>query len=641
MSGILEGVFKGLLQWIFDLVLEIAEYISNSLLGVFNMDMSYFESSVPVIKDIFAVLLAVGWALLLGNLVFQAMRSMASGIGFEGEDPKILFIRTFVFAFLLLVSRQICNVGLGIATTVIDMLQVPSAVQIPVPDETVFAIGASWLLVIIVGFIVIWQVVRLFFEVGERYVVTAVLTFLSPLAFAMGGSKSTEDIFKGWARMFGSMCLMMVFNVIFLKMLISVLAVMPSGVEVLPWMILVVGIARVARKIDSIVARIGLNPAITGDGLGRAGLPGMLAFTVVRSLGRTVVRSVGRDGRPVSPVGGTGGKPPGGSGSAGGAFGTGRSKNNSGTSTNIAAAEGHFTASSATSPSSHAGVAGINGTQSSERNVSAQTSATYNTKQQSDSKIAGLFGNTSTAPPGARRNSVRAAGYTGQKHMHAHISPIASNGGIRHSSDKVGIEQVGKSSPGINKHGMSPSVPLTGQGFRASGQTGKSSSGDATVRGNIAEPGQLGNTRFSAVPPPVRQETRLGIEPKPGAAAASSQRSACKGNMQRRQSDAEATHTSVMDVLSTSSGRQITSQTPYSDIPSHTTFRPSTQERKPVSKAQQTSQVRSGIAGAIQPPKPASLKNRLPDRSPGRIKSAPQKQDNKQKRGELYSGKQE
>lgn len=225
--------------------------------------------------------------------------------------------------------------------------------------------------------------------------------------------------------------------------------------------------------------------------------------------------------------------------------------------------------------------------------------------------------------------------------MHAHISPIASNGGIRHSSDKAGIVQAGKSSRDINKQGMSPSVPLTGQGFGAAGQNVKSVSDAATVRGNIVESGQLGNTRFSTVPSSLRQKARLDAETKPGAAAASSQRSACKGNMQRRQSDAEAVHTSVMDVLSTSSGRQITSQTPYSDIPLRTIFRPSTQERKPVSKAQQTSQVRSGVAGAIQPPKPASLKNRLPDRSPGRIKSAPQKQDDKQKRGELYSGKQE
>jgi len=87
----------------------------------------------------------------------------------------------------------------------------------------------------------------------------------------------------------------MVLNVIFLKLLISAMGYMPSGISVLPWMLLIVGIARVARKADSIIARIGLNPAITGDGLGR-GLPGMIAYAVVKSVGSTVAKTVSGNG---------------------------------------------------------------------------------------------------------------------------------------------------------------------------------------------------------------------------------------------------------------------------------------------------------------------------------------------------------
>lgn len=35
-------------------------------------------------------MLGVGWALLIGNLVFQATRGMAAGLGFDAEDPKLL-----------------------------------------------------------------------------------------------------------------------------------------------------------------------------------------------------------------------------------------------------------------------------------------------------------------------------------------------------------------------------------------------------------------------------------------------------------------------------------------------------------------------------------------------------------------------
>ena len=106
-----------------------------------------------------------------------------------------MFTRTFVFAFLLLASPEICEIGLGISASVIELLQVPNSVTISLPEENYFNIGASWLLVVIVNFVIMWQIVKLFFEIAERYVVTAALVLLSPLAFATGGSKNTADIF--------------------------------------------------------------------------------------------------------------------------------------------------------------------------------------------------------------------------------------------------------------------------------------------------------------------------------------------------------------------------------------------------------------------------------------------------------------
>ena len=238
-------------------------------------------------------MLALGWALLIGNLVFQAVRGMMTGLGFEAEDPKLLFSRTFVFSFLLVAIPQICNIALNMTSTVISILEVPDAVDIKFADEASFTgLSASWLLVVICGVIVMFQSLKLILEMAERYFILAVLTVTSPLAFGMGGSRSTSDIFSGWCRMYGSMCLLTVLNVMFVKMLLSVLSFYPSGVDVLPWMVLVLTVVKVAKKADSIVARIGLNPAMTGDSLGR--LPGALTYMVVRSLAGSVLHSAGR-----------------------------------------------------------------------------------------------------------------------------------------------------------------------------------------------------------------------------------------------------------------------------------------------------------------------------------------------------------
>lgn len=134
----LELIFQGFMEWAYGLTLECWQYFSSSLLDIMSMDFAYLKTHVPVIDDIMQVLMAVGWALLIGNLVFQALKSMASGLGFEGEDPKLLFTRTFVFSFLLLASPQICDIGLSMTSKIIDLLQIPDAVNVQLVDESVF-----------------------------------------------------------------------------------------------------------------------------------------------------------------------------------------------------------------------------------------------------------------------------------------------------------------------------------------------------------------------------------------------------------------------------------------------------------------------------------------------------------------------
>ena len=304
---------------IYGLILEAWEYFSNVLLDIMSLDFAYLRSHMPIIDTIMQIMLAVGWALFIGNLVFQAVKSMVTGLGFEAEDPRLLFTRSFAFAFLLLASPQICRLCLDMTSTIIEVLQMPDAVDITFADDASFGgLAASWLLVVICGIIVMFQTFKLIMEMAERYFILSLLTITAPLAFAMGGSRNTSDIFTGWCRMFGSMCVLMVMNIVFVKMLLSALSFYPSGLDVLPWMVLVVTIVKVAKKADSILSRIGLNPALTGDPLGRS-FPGMLAYTVVRSMASNVARTIGRSGhggaaasqsgspngpRPAGPAGG-------------------------------------------------------------------------------------------------------------------------------------------------------------------------------------------------------------------------------------------------------------------------------------------------------------------------------------------------
>ena len=259
-------------------------YCADALLGLMNTDLAYFESNVPIIVRLYGVFTAIGWGFLIGNCAFQCLKAMFAGLGFETESPAILLVRTFLFGFLLIMSKQVCEIGLSIGKTLMELIGLPEKASITFPDDSMFPdLTSSWLLIVIIGVLIGSQLIKLFFEIGERYVVVAILTLFSPVAFAMGGSRSTKDICSGFVRTYASMILLLVSNVLFLKLIYSALSAMPDGVMILPWTVLIVGIARVARKADNLLSKIGLNPSFTGDPLGN-GSGRAVAFMAARSI---------------------------------------------------------------------------------------------------------------------------------------------------------------------------------------------------------------------------------------------------------------------------------------------------------------------------------------------------------------------
>ena len=435
----LELLFQGFIEWIYGLILECWEYFASVLFDLMSLDFAYLREHIPIIDTIRQIMLGVGWALLIGNLVFQATRGMAAGLGFDAEDPKLLFTRTFAFSFLLVASPQICELGLNMTSTVIELLQMPDAVDITFADEASFGgLTGSWLLVVICGIIVMFQTFKLIMEMAERYFILAVLTITSPLAFGMGGSRNTSDIFTGWCRMFGSMCLLMATNVMFVKMLLSVLSYYPSGLDVLPWMVLVVTIVKVAKKADSILARIGLNPAMTGDPLGR-GFPGAMTMMVVRSLVSNAAHTIGRNGN----------QPRSGSGNSKPNAPNGPRTGGAGSTSNVNApsyANGYHHSTSAQQNSANPAF--------NQESISAQTvAAQTDTVQSAAEKMAGAFPQAAPAGTGKQPNSTRKTAVPpGTRRAPGHVAAPKNHA----------APTAAKTSPGAPYHRADTSQPIMG-----------------------------------------------------------------------------------------------------------------------------------------------------------------------------------
>ena len=484
----LELLFQGLIEWIYGLALECWEYFASVLFDLMSLDFAYLSERIPIINTIRQIMLGVGWALLIGNLVFQATRGMAAGLGFDAEDPKLLFTRTFAFSFLLVASPQICELGLKMTSTVMKLLQMPDAVEIRFADEASFSgLTGSWLLVVICGIIVMFQAFRLIMEMAERYFILAVLTITSPLAFGMGGSRNTSDLFTGWCRMFGSMCLLMATNVMFVKMLLSVLSYYPSGLDVLPWMVLVITIVKVAKKADGILARIGLNPAMTGDPLGR-GFPGAMTMMVVRSLVSNAAHTVSRNG----------GQPRSSSGNSKPNAPTGPRSGGSGSVSNVNApshANGYHHSTSAQQNSANPAF--------NQESISAQTvAAQTDTVQSAAEKMAGAFPQAAPAGAGKQPNSTRKTA----------VPP-----GTRRAPGHVAAPTAGKTASNAPYHRADTSQPIMGgavtqntqqeQAVHSQSESHPRSSAAVQNHGGTALPGKAGKAAASNPPRSTNQPT--------------------------------------------------------------------------------------------------------------------------------------
>lgn len=512
----LELIFQGFAEWAYELVLECWEYFSTALLDIMSMDYAYMKSHVPVMDDIIQVLMAVGWALLIGNLVFQALKSMMSGLGFEGEDPKLLFTRSFVFSFLLLASPQICEIGLSITARIIDLLQVPTAVHVTLVDKSIFGtLTASWLLAILFGIIIIFKTLRLLLEIAERYVILAVLTMTAPLAFAMGGSKSTADIFTGWCRMYGSMCLLMVTNVIFFKMLLSVLSTVPSGLDVFLWIVLILTLVKVARKADAIITRIGLNPAITGDSLGRP-LPGALTYMVVRSAASRITKSVGKSAGGRDSGFSSGASPSGRGPRTGGPFGGGRFAGYTASGFyQKAQRQGAQQGTGERAYASHSDTVQTGGVQTASQEHSAAS------MPQSSSVI-----RQQTFTEGAKRNGAALHG--------ARQAPAPASPASRNLSDSVRTPDGRRGPAGTQAAPSSTRISQANtQTTQSRSVTGHTVRNMTSITGQKPPAGTVGNTspaseegRHNASPPPA--QTRYTQRPVQTAPKAAAQRAAAR-----------------------------------------------------------------------------------------------------------------
>ena len=292
----LDWIFEGIIDWVAGIASSIMDAISGLFLNALGTDMTAMEEYFPFVSAAFDVMQYMAWALLFLICVWQLFRVFGGPIT-DAENPWQLVVRSCLFGVLVGYAKPIFTLVLDIArapyTALLDVqltgedftfagLEEVISNGLVTIASTITVIAPLLLLILLIS--VGWNYFKLLLETVERYIVVGVLCYTSPLAFAMGGSKATSQIFASWCRMVGSQLLLLVLNVWFLRAFNSFVGqyianggALTSGQgSIFLWFFCALAFLKTAQRFDSYLASLGLNVAQTGSSMGMGGSVGFV-----------------------------------------------------------------------------------------------------------------------------------------------------------------------------------------------------------------------------------------------------------------------------------------------------------------------------------------------------------------------------
>ena len=284
----LDWIFEGIIDWVAGIASSIMDAISGLFLNALGTDMTAMEEYFPFVSAAFDVMQYMAWALLFLICVWQLFRVFGGPIT-DAENPWQLVVRSCLFGVLVGYAKPIFTLVLDIArapyTALLDVqltgedftfagLEEVISNGLVTIASTITVIAPLLLLILLIS--VGWNYFKLLLETVERYIVVGVLCYTSPLAFAMGGSKATSQIFASWCRMVGSQHLLLVLNIWFLRAFNSSVGqyianggALTSGQgSIFLWFFCALAFLKTAQRFDSYLASLGLNVAQTGSSMG-------------------------------------------------------------------------------------------------------------------------------------------------------------------------------------------------------------------------------------------------------------------------------------------------------------------------------------------------------------------------------------
>ena len=300
MSWLLDLLVDAVKEMVSQFIIDMMGLITDVFTDLLSCNLSLFEELFSVVGSLYQnVIVPMGIALLLMILIWQLFKSMFGKVGINAEEPIELIGRSSICLFFVVASKPVINYILKIAGTPYQWgigtdIKVQSFSEYVTALEGITApLGLGTIsiaiLILIMQFVVAWNYFKMLFVIAERYVLLGVFSYTAPLAFATGGSKSTNNILASWSKMFGGQVVLIILNAWCLKMFLSGYGnMMASGYGFTKFFVAtlcLVGFCKITFKLDSYMAALGVNLGRPSPGMGALGAA-MAAQRIFSQAGR-------------------------------------------------------------------------------------------------------------------------------------------------------------------------------------------------------------------------------------------------------------------------------------------------------------------------------------------------------------------
>ena len=301
MSWLLDLLVDAIKETVSQFIVDMMGLITDVFTDLLSCNLSLFEELFSVVGSLYQnVIVPMGIALLFMIFIWQLFKSMFGKMGVNAEEPIELIGRSSICLFFVVASKPVVNYILRIAGTPYQWV-IGTDIKVQSFSEYVSALEGITaplglgtvsiaILMLIMQFVVAWNYFKMLFVIAERYVLLGVFSYTAPLAFATGGSKSTNNILASWAKMFGGQVVLIILNAWCLKMFLSGYGnMMASGYGFTKFFVAtlcLVGFCKITFKLDSYMAALGVNLGRPSPGMGAIGAA-MAAQRIFSQAGRT------------------------------------------------------------------------------------------------------------------------------------------------------------------------------------------------------------------------------------------------------------------------------------------------------------------------------------------------------------------